>query len=174
MTLKALCGREAKLKESYSQKYKRFDEELDDTVPRQVRLRLSGLIIVFFLYIGLVLGLGTVTFAAIPELKENLAMSIGVVGIPFSIVTMIFAYYFYSQREMVRSWIKIKGKVESTWEETVKGQVVFKWEVKYQHKEGSFSKTISGYPDGRIGDPVILLMNPRKPGSCVSYAPDLL
>jgi len=114
-------------------------------------------------------------FAAIPDLNNNLMMAIEFIGIPMAIVTMIFAYYVYSQKEMVLKWKKTKGKVESMWQEKERGGVIYKWEVKYEFDGKNFTKTIGvGYPDGQVGDLVILLVDPQKPGNCVDYAPDLL
>lgn len=165
---------EENLKESYAEKYKKLSEELTDAVPRQVQLKPGSLIVVVFLFLFLGSVIYGFPFVVIPSLKENLVMTIGFISIPFSVVAIIFVYYFYSQKKIVQKWKKIIGKVERIWEEKMKNTTVLWWEVKYQNEGKSFSKKVGGYPDGQVGDPVVLLMNPQKPGACVSYAHDLL
>jgi len=138
-------------------------EELGDSIPRRVRLRRSSeLLIIFLISLALFLIL---IFYRCPSLY------LGLVGGSVFVWILTLVHKLSAQRKMVQNWERIIGIIECRWDDAYQCGASIIWNVKYQHEEKTFHKTVEGFPGGRAGDPAFLLLDPQKPESCVSYNP---
>ena len=158
------------MSEAYLNEFKKWNEDITETVPRKARLKLGVLLLLPFLliFIGFLIYV-TVYFASSALIEEKLPVN--EVSTIFVILTGLgFAYVGYLEGNAVRNWKKITGTIERR-SIGYKGSVNLN--ISYEYEGRVFNKRIlnsRGLLKSEQGDPILLLVNPKKPYSFVSYA----
>jgi hypothetical protein len=84
----------------------------------------------------------------------------------FTLWTIFYFYFVYRQMRFVRYGKKTLGVLSFIWDSRASyfcGR--YRWEVQYEYEGKKYFNIITGYPGGFIGDPMILLVDPKNPKS---------
>jgi hypothetical protein len=161
--------RGAILNEAYSKRLKKWEEELGDSVPRKVEIRIFPLLLFTLIALLMWLIFTAISYLILTNLFENNKLSPQYISlIPLLALLGLCAYFGAHERKHVQSWKKVIGRIDNI-HSPAKGGPVYSIGYEFEGKYFSKDADSSGLSKALPGDPAVLLVNPEKPDECISY-----
>lgn len=156
-------------KEAYERNFRKWEAELDGPLPRKVGIKSGVAVFLLPLFLLSWLLLYGVSYFLVTQLlnwNEGLAapVSLGLL----CILALIAVSVGSSEKKAVQNWKKVVGKIEKI----EAGRYGRSSLVSYECEGYSCTTWIGdsgGLSNSGVGDPVVLLVDPEQPKSCISY-----